>query len=147
MLSDYTYLRKEYLRTWRLWYRMCRRCMLPQKGYVDVAVDENWDYYTVGSAGFINFLDDMGPNEDPGMEMIRHDAFGDYTRSNCAWQPTKNRMKGRRWHKTHAADLLKRAKANGINRHTLYGRLERGWDEDDAVTLPPSQVNYRNRTV
>jgi hypothetical protein len=56
-------------------------------------------------------------------------------------------MKGRRWHKTHAADLLKRAKANGINRHTLYGRLERGWNEEHAATLPPSQVNYKNRTV
>jgi hypothetical protein len=147
MLSDYTFLRKEYLRTWRVWYRMCRRCKLPQHGYVDVAVDENWDYYTVGSAGFLNFLDDMGPMEDPGMEIIRNDAFGDYTRANCQWQPTKNRMKGKRWNKTKAADLLRRAKANGISRHTLYSRIERGWDEDHACSLPPSQVNYKNRII
>lgn len=147
MLSDYTHLRKEYPRTWRVWYRMCKRCDIPQKGYADTGVYEDWDYFTVGAAGFINFLDDMGPKEDIEYEVIRDDAFGDYAPGNCAWRKTEKRAMGRKWHKSHAAELSKRAKANGINRHTLYGRLERGWNEEDAVSLPPSTLPYKSRVV
>lgn len=147
MLSDYTALRKEYPRTWRVWYRMCKRCNIPQKGYVDVGVYEDWDYFTIGSAGFLNFLDDMGPMEDTEYEIIRDDAFGDYAPGNCKWRKTEKRMIGCRWHKSKSAELLKRAKANGINRHTLYGRLERGWNETDAVTLPPSYRPYKSRII
>jgi hypothetical protein len=140
-------MRKEYPRTWRIWYRMCRRCDEPQHGYVDVAVYEDWDYYTVGSAGFLNFIDDMGPAEDPVMEIIRDDAFGDYAPGNVSWQPTKNRMKGRRWKKTEQAKYLKMAKANGINRHTFYSRLGLGWDITDAATLSSSHKKYKDRIV
>jgi len=56
-------------------------------------------------------------------------------------------MIGCRWHKTHSAEILKRARANGINRHTLYGRLERGWNETDACTLPPSHTKYKSRLL
>lgn len=147
MLSDYTHLRKEYPRTWRVWYRMCKRCNLPQKGYADIAVYEDWDYFEVGSAGFINFLDDMGPMEDMEYEIIRDDAFGDYAPGNCKWRKTAKRMMGRRWHKTKRAELLKKARANGLNRHTFYGRMERGWNEEDAVSLPVSSLPYKSRII
>lgn len=147
MLSDYTHLRKEYPRTWRVWYRMCKRCNLPQKGYADIAVYEDWDYFEVGSAGFINFLDDMGPMEDMEYEIIRDDAFGDYAPGNCKWRKTAKRMMGRRWHKTKGAELLKKARANGLNRHTFYGRMERGWNEEDAVSLPVSSLPYKSRII
>lgn len=140
-------MRKEYPRTWRVWYRMCKRCDEPQRGYSDVGVYEDWDYFTVGGAGFLNFIEDLGPKEDLAYEIIRDDAFGDYAPGNCAWRLTEKRSMGRRWHKTKSAELLKRAKANGIKRHTLYGRLERGWNETDAVTLPPEQRPYRSRLV
>ena len=147
MLSDYTHLRKEYPRTWRVWYRMCKRCDIPQKGYADISVYEDWDYFTVGSAGFINFLDDLGPMEDLEFEIIRDDAFGDYAPGNCAWRRTEKRMMGRRWHKTKIAGMIKRAKANGICRHTFYSRLERGWNPEDAVSLPPSPYPYKSRII
>ena len=147
MLSDYGYMRKEYPRTWRVWYRMCKRCDLPQKGYVDVAVYEDWDYFTVGGAGFLNFIDDVGPMEDPEYEIIRDNAFGDYEPGNCQWRKTEKRMMGRRWNKSKKAELLRIAKSNGINRHTLYSRMERGWNEQDAITLPPSRYPYKSRTL
>jgi len=147
MLSDYTFYRKEHPRTWRVWYRMCKRCNLPQKGYADISVYEDWDYFSIGGAGFINFIDDMGPMEDTEYEVIRDDAFGDYAPGNCAWRKTEKRFMGRRWHKSKSADLVKRARANGISRHTLYGRLERGWNETDAVTLPPAKLKYKTRII
>lgn len=147
MLSDYTFMRKEYPRTWRVWYRMCKRCQLPQKGYVDVAVYEDWDYFEVGSAGFLNFIDDIGPMEDTEYEIIRDDAFGDYAPGNCKWRKTSKRMMGRRWNKSKSGQMVKEAKKNGINRHTLYSRLERGWNEKDAVSLPVSYRPYKSRIV
>ena len=147
VLSDYTYYRKEYPRTWRVWYRMCKRCQLPQKGYVDVAVYEDWDYFTVGGAGFLNFINDIGPAEDTEYEIIRDDAFGDYAPGNCSWKKTAKRMIGRRWNKSKSGQMVKEAKKNGINRHTLYSRLERGWNEKDAVSLPVSYRPYKSRIV
>lgn len=147
MLSDYGYMRKEYPRTWRVWYRMCKRCDLPQKGYVDVAVYEDWDYFTVGGAGFLNFVDAVGPMEDLEYEIIRDNAFGDYEPGNCQWRKTAKRMIGKRWNKTKQAELLRKARSNGINRHTLYSRLERGWNEQDAITLPPSRYPYKSRRL
>lgn len=143
----YTSLRKEYPRTWRIWYRMCKRCELPQKGYAQISVDENWDYFEIGSYGFLNFIDDMGPQEDPKLELDRINVLGDYEKSNCRWTTRTVNNNNKRWHQSEKGKMNTLRKRNGINRHTYYGRLERGWDPHDAATMPPNAIPYKNRTV
>lgn len=59
--QEYTLLRKEYPRTWRIWFRMNRRCELGQDGnYVDVEVCARWNRNTSQEQGFINFVEDLG---------------------------------------------------------------------------------------
>ena len=147
MTSAYTALRKKYPRTWRIWYRMNRRCQIGQNGdYVDVQVCRAWDNQIAGQDGFLNFFHDMGPSEGK-LEIDRINPFGDYEPLNCRWvtrevnqQNSRKRMQGDyKW--------LDTARANGIERHTFYGRLYRGWNAQDAATLPPAQIKYKKRVI
>lgn len=152
MSGLYTHLRKQNPRLWRIWYRMCYRCQFPDKaqqykGYKDVEVDEDWDYYTVGSKGFINFYDDMIQGYKEELELDRIDVFGHYTKSNLRWTTRKVNNNNKRWHHGEMAELHRIRKANGVARHTFYGRLYRGWDPMDAATLGPDKnTNYKNRS-
>jgi len=143
----YTELRKEYPRTWRIWYRMNKRCQYGQQGtYVDVEVCDDWNIQVEGEQAFINFVDDMGPSE-LALEIDRKDPFGDYERSNCRWvQPRVNRYNTRK-RVSGAYNNIELAKKNGINRYTYYARIRRGWDSRDAATLPTSQKKYKKRIV
>lgn len=145
--TQYTAIRKEHPRLWRIWYRMCRRCKLPQKGYADVGVDENWDYYTIGSAGFVNFFDDMIDGYRDDLELDRINVFGDYTKHNLRWTTRMTNNNNKRWHHGEMSRLNDLRKKNGINRHTYYARLGRGWNATDAATLPPSRYPYKSRKI
>lgn len=147
MANEYTQLRKDYPRTWRIWYRMNRRCDIGQNGdYVDVEVCDAWNIHTQHQQGFINFLDDMGPSEGR-LEIDRINPLGDYELENCRWvEPAVNRRNTRARHRGDYK-WLDVAKANGIKRVTFYHRLYRGWTPQDAATLPVDKSKYRNRLV
>ena len=142
----YTELRKEYPRTWRIWYRMNKRCKINQNGdYSDVSVCDDWNIDNGSPEAFCQFLDDMGPCEDY-REIDRINPFGNYEPGNCRWvEPQINRQNTR----ARAQGLFKgldTAKRNGIVPATYYGRLRAGWSQKDAQTLPASAVNYDRRT-
>lgn len=141
----YTQLRKTNPRIWRIWYRMCKRCNIPQKNYENVEVDPNWDYYEVGSEGFIRFYDDMIATYRDDLELDRIDPYGNYNKDNTRWATRTVNNNNTRWHKSDLAKRWNKAKELGINRHTVYGRLERGWDIDEAFTLPPNRLRRYGR--
>ena len=144
--SYYTDLRKDYPRTWRIWYRMNRRCETKQAGYVNVKVCEDWSKELSGEDGFINFVDCMGPSERE-LEIDRIDPFGDYEPGNCRWVTRKQQCNNMRKHNDGSLKWLQLAKKNGICYHTFYSRLERGWNPKDAASLRPSTTKYKQRII
>ena len=143
----YTEMRKEYPRTWRIWYRMNKRCQIGQNGdYVDVEVCDDWDIRNGSEDAFLQFLDDMGPCEDY-KEIDRINPLGDYEQGNCRWvDPAVNRRNTRaRYNGDYK--MVELAKSNGICGPTYYSRLRMDWHPEDAATLPPSQVKYKKRIV
>ena len=70
----YTELRKEYPRTWRIWYRMNKRVDYGVKGYTDIIVCDEWNIDTSAEQGFLNFFDDMGESEGK-LEIDRINPF------------------------------------------------------------------------
>ena len=149
MSSIYTSIRKEYPRTWRIWYRMNRRCEKPgphEKGYIDVIVCEDWSKEESGEMGFINFFDHMGPSEKD-LSIDRINPFGDYEPGNCRWVDRIVQNNNTRFHTTPRGKMIPLAIKNGINKRTFYGRCKRGWAMIDAATLPPSSTKYKKRIM
>ena len=141
----YTELRKEYPRTWRIWYRMNSRCNNPcQTAYLEVKVCEEWNILDSEQDGFINFVDDMGPSEKD-LEIDRLNPFGNYEPGNCRWTTRSKNMNNQRQHHTEKGKYKLVAIKNGISKQTYYARVRRGWSLQDASSLSTSYQSYRNR--
>jgi len=146
MSGLYTALRKENLRMWRIFYRMNRRCMDNEKNYGHVNVCDDWNFnVTPIERAFINFYDDMIDGYGDDLELDRIDPHGHYEKSNVRWVTRRTNRNNRRWHTTEYGKKYSQAIENGINRNTLYGRLKRGWDIDDAISFPLGKQPYRFR--
>lgn len=153
MSGLYTHLRKENIRLWRIWYRMNRRCENKEDGtpidknYANIKVDDTWNRNTVGDAGFVNFYDDMIDGYDDSLELDRIDPYGNYEPNNCRWVTRTVNMNNTRWHNSEYGKRYLKAIESGLNRHTIYGRLERGWSVEDAFTMPADRRagNYATR--
>ena len=147
--SVYTAIRKEYPRTWHIWYRMNRRCEKPgpqESAYLDVVVCDEWNKEESGEYGFLNFFDHMGPSEKD-LQIDRINPFGDYEPGNCRWVDRFVQNNNTRFHTTEKGQMIKTATKNGIKKDTYYSRCKRGWNPIDAATLPPSATKYKQRIV
>lgn len=146
--SIYTQLRKEYPRTWRIFYRMNKRVKDydPTRNYLEVNICPQWDKDLGIERAFQQFLDDMGPCEDPLLSIDRINTLGDYEPSNCRWADSSTQANNTIFHTTDPrGQMVKVAKQNGISRVTYYARIQRGWNINDAATLAPSQKKYKDR--
>jgi hypothetical protein len=141
-MTNYTELRKEYPAEWRIWYRMCNVCAKNRQYYVETDVCEEWK----GAQGFVNWLDDVGPKPFADAVLDRINKFGDYELGNVEWT-TKTKSSWRsRAHDTEEQLRWRRiAVERGINRHTFYGRVQRGWSLEDAATMEPHNKPYKTR--
>lgn len=131
--------------TYRSWASMRRRC-------IDMN-HHHWDLY--GGRGimfedrwedFENFLADMGERPD-GTTLDRTDPNGPYSKTNCRWATPKEQVNNLRTNRVLVVGPLQLtvsdwAELVGIPRHTIFGRLDRGWKPVDAVTKP---VNTKHR--
>lgn len=151
MSGVYTTLRKHNIRLWRIWYRMNRRCGTNEDGspvdpnYKKISVCDEWSKDISGDLGFINFYDDMITGYTDDLELDRIDPFGNYQADNCRWATRKQQMNNTRWHTTDYGKRYLEARKRGLNRHTIYSRLERGWSVEDAFTLPIGKKPYKTR--
>jgi len=145
-MSYYTDLRKEYLREWQLWYEMCYKCKINAKYYVEIDVCEEWQ----DQQGFVQFFDDMGPRPSDDHYLSRINKLEDWTPSNTIWVDGKSKACEGAKLKYFKEDFYKYrnlAKENRISYTTFWHRLRRGWNIQDAATLPTSQIKYKHRIV
>ena len=133
-------------REYRSWSGMKDRCNNPNRPkYKDYGgrgrkVCDRWLH------SFENFFEDMGPCP-PGMTLDRIDNDGDYEPGNCRWATRKEQQNNRRitkWYEYNGErkTVIQLAMILGMEEHTLYCRLHRGWSEDRAFnTLVRRTIN------
>lgn len=134
--------------TYKVWQAMHQRCgNLNNPGFHryggrGIKVCDRWN-------SFENFLADMG-EKPAGMFIERVDNDGDYEPSNCRWATRSEQQRNRRNNRvvTHAGVTLclkDWALRVGMPPNTLYGRLDKGWDFERAITAPPVMTGRPKR--
>ena len=127
------------LNVWRAVHNRCYNKNV--KSYANygargIYVDQRWH----GSAGYRQFLADMGPRPEGGtLERINND--GPYSPENCKWA-TRSEQAGNkrnnRWITANARTqtLAQWAKELGCNPSNILYRIKSGMSEEQAVTTP-----------
>ena len=133
---------KKLLGVWRSMHSRCYNSN--QKSYANyggrgICVDPSWH----GSAGFVQFLADMGELPEGGT-LERIDNSANYGPSNCKWATRAEQAKNKRNSRYITANgktqvLAEWAKELGCNSAAILYRLKKGMSEQDAVTQPIAQ--------
>lgn len=129
-------------RLYNIWRDMKLRCYNPNNG----------NYYRYGARG-INICDDwlkdfkvfydwaMSNGYRDHLTIERKDTNGNYCPENCKWADQKEQQNNRCNNKiitdkseTHT--LSEWSEITGINRGTIYSRLNRGWSVERALYTP-----------
>lgn len=127
-------------KVYNAWRNMKRRCYS--------TVDSH--YHSYGGRGitvcgrwlesFENFLQDMGIPEKC-LSLDRVDTNGNYSKENCRWATNKQQATNKR--NTVMCSLgdltlplITWAEKTGIALPTLYQRLQRGWTDEETLTIP-----------
>lgn len=126
-----------YTLIYNIWHGIKKRCLnphfseYPKYGGRGITICKRWEK-------FENFLYDMG-ERPPGMSIERKNNSGNYEPENCEWATPKEQARNRR--SNHLVQfngqclcLAEWAEITGIHRATLWGRLNRGWNIQDALT-------------
>jgi hypothetical protein len=137
---------------YRCWQAMLSRCLNPKNigfhnyGGAGVRVCDRWRH------SFENFLADMGEAPFAGASIDRKDNKGNYDPGNCRWatrqqqnnNKTSNRMidiEGK------TQSLAEWSRELGVNPYSVSTRIQRGWDDVDALLKPFNVPNRKMRTV
>lgn len=126
----------------RSWLAMLSRCRNPNATGYDryggrgIAVCERWDDFTL-------FYSDMGPRPSLTHSLDRIDKNGDYCPDNCRWATKEEQANNRRDNQIVIIDgaetTLRRAlrqTGNIVDRKTAWRRIQRGWQHEQAITVP-----------
>jgi len=140
MSSLYTELRKDYIKTWRIWYAINQRCDPvwrakgyngTQNGYYEI-VDE-WSIKEYGQEGFINFFDSVGDLEHVS-DLHRKDTSKPYGPHNWVKGDPTTRTRVNIVYLSDRAIGRRRAIANNIPTWVYYDRLKQGMSIQSACT-------------
>jgi hypothetical protein len=132
---------------YRIWIDMRRRCEQPQRpdfknyGARGVTVCDEWNLGSDGMTGFEIFYRDMGPRPSRHHTIDRKDNDGPYEKNNCHWALAETQGRNRRDNRMITIDgititVTEAAQRFGINRQTLFSRIDLGWDPVRAVKTP-----------
>lgn len=121
------------------YYGMVQRCTNKKHPrYADyggrgIVVCNRW----LGNAGFVNFIADMG-DRPPNTSIERRNNNGNYEPSNCYWATKHEQARNTRTvrlvtYNEKQLSVTEVSKLTGINRKTLYRRLNNGMDAKDVV--------------
>jgi hypothetical protein len=140
---------KEYI----AWSAMKARCRIASgrnhKAYKGrgVTVCERW----VGS--FVAFLSDVGPAPSEEHSLDRHpDCAGNYEPGNVRWATRIEQAVNRRttrWitHDNKTLTISGWAELLGCRLQTITARIENGWSEVDAVSVPVRKFKNRSPRI
>lgn len=124
------------------WRMMIKRCHDPRHkeykryGARGVIVCDRW------RESFPAFLEDMGERPSPEMTVDRFpDPFGNYELSNCRWATPLEQGQNRRNSRKITFNGVTRtfsgwAREIGISWTTIRYRSDRGWSDEDILTIP-----------
>ena len=125
--------------TYNVWATMIQRCHnpnakdYPRYGARGIFVCDEWRAFDI-------FLKDMG--ERPvGKSLDREDNEKGYSPKNCRWVDAVTQQRNKRNNRTMTHNgktmtLAGWAETLNINPNTLNARLQNGWDEISAITMP-----------
>jgi|TARA_R110000796_G_scaffold56604_1_gene131173 hypothetical protein len=124
--SLYTELRKEYPRTWRIWYVMNNRIAKKIHSFHDIEIHEEWDRRLYGQEAFLQFLEDMGPCEIDDLDLRRNNCCIGYVPGNVDWQKHENQLLRTRWAQTDRGKLIVKIKSYGHSYMKILMKTQRG---------------------
>ncbi len=134
--------------SYKTWDSMVQRCTNPNNrnyhhyGGRGITICEKW-------LDFAGFLDDMG--ERPvGKSIERKNNMLGYSKENCVWATQQEQVENRRNNilvtiQGTTQTAAKWADQNGIDRKTVYGRINDGWSKEDAVQIPVTTKSFRRK--
>ena len=125
------------------WGQMMARCYDPS----------NHKYHRYGARGirvcdrwicFRLFFEDMG-DRPKGKTLNRIYNDGNYCHENCEWASAKEQAQNRHNNRLITFNgktlcITEWAREIGITREALRNRLNRGWSEEDALTIKPGDT-------
>jgi hypothetical protein len=137
-------------RVYKIWDTMKQRCTnVNHKSYLDyggrgIRYDPQWET-------FDNFYADMGDPPSNDHTLDRRDNDGPYCRENCRWATTLEQHNNRSDNAYLTLNGVTRTQAEwtritGLSRLTIQQRRQRGWTDEQTLTLPPG-TRLRKRTA
>lgn len=141
MASTYTLLRREYLKTWRIWYVMNQRCdpewrskhLRNDRSYY--AICDEWSREVSGEQGFLNFFDCVGDLELVE-DLHRKDTNLPYAPNNIIKGDIYTRVRRSKTFNSETAHWYRHATSLGLPKWVYYLRLKQGMPPKQAATEP-----------
>lgn len=132
-----------------VWKTMKYRCNNPSNqaysryGGRGIKVCDRWN------DSFAAFYEDMGPKPSPDYTLERVDNNGPYEPGNCIWADLVHQANNRRSNRFISAQgrtmtMAEWSRHLGIGLGTIWSRLNRGWTDEDAVTVPVRKQKRRS---
>lgn len=129
-------------RFYRLWSGMIARCKY-DKDYVSVVVCKEWadSFITFKNEMYSSYLAHVNECGEKDTTIDRIDNNKGYFKDNCRWVTRSEQGKNRRNVTLHFIDnrqdtVAGWAKKYGIRKHTVYGRMKKGWGLKEALETP-----------
>ena len=140
-------------RTYQVWQGMKARTTNPNNGHYHVYGGRGIEVCDEWFNSFETFLKDMGEAPE-GLSIDRIDNDGHYEPSNCRWATPQQQSRNHSRNVWLEANGVRKCLSDwaddlGCTSYAIQKRLERGWDEADAVTIPPHSGNryFEGRTA
>ena len=132
---------------YKVWTTMKQRCTdIKSEWYVRywgrwISYDTKWEK-------FLWFYEDMWASYKEWLEIERENNDWNYCKSNCTWITKQKQARNRRSNIVFKnKTIIEWSEIRGIKAKTIYQRLKRGWNIEDAIftSLILNHENYGER--